>query len=114
MGELNFMQAMGNEGLTKKVLVRFHNILGQQDWQPSELIAFGLYEQRQGYAADAIAQYQRALQKTGDAKTRAIELSNIGSAYLDMKDLDHAQQSFDEALRTDPNNVPALMGSGLV
>lgn len=114
MAEDNLAQELANQGRTKEALVHFHNILGLHDWQPSELIAFGLYEQRQGYAADAIAQYQRALQKTGDAKTRAIELSNIGSAYLDMKDLDHAQQSFDEALRADPNNVPALMGSGLV
>lgn len=114
MAEDNLAQELANQGRTKEALVHFHNILGLHDWQPSELIAFGLYEQRQGYAADAIAQYQRALQKTGDAKTRAIELSNMGSAYLDMKDLDHAQQSFDEALRADPNNVPALMGSGLV
>lgn len=114
MAEDNLAQELATQGRTKEALVHFHNILGLHDWQPSELIAFGMYEQRQGYAADAIAQYQHALQKTSDPKIRTVELSNIGSAYLDMKDLDHAQQSFDEALQFDPNNIPALMGIGLI
>jgi tetratricopeptide (TPR) repeat protein len=73
-----------------------------------------MYEQRQGYSSDAIAQYQRALQNTSDPKTRAVEFSNIGSAYMDIKDFDHAQQNFEKALQADPNNVPALMGTGIV
>jgi Tfp pilus assembly protein PilF len=94
--------------------VHFHNVLKLHDWQPSELIAFGMYEQRQGYSSDAIAQYERALQNTIDQKTRAVEFSNIGSAYMELKDLDHAQQNFDKALRADPNNVPALIGTGII
>jgi tetratricopeptide (TPR) repeat protein len=73
-----------------------------------------MYEQRQGYSSDAVVQYRRALQKTRDPKTRAVEFSNIGSAYMDLKDLNQAQQSFDKALQADPNNVPALIGSGLI
>ena len=114
MAEDNLAQELANQGRTQEALVHFHNILALHDWEPSQLIAFGLYEQRQGYSADAITQYQRALQKTNDAKTRAVELSNMGSAYLDIKDLYQARQSFDEALQADANNVPALIGSGLV
>lgn len=114
MAEDNLAQELANQGRTKEALVHFHNILALHDWEPSQLIAFGLYEQRQGYSADAIVQYQRALQKTDDAKTRAVELSDMGSAYLDMKDLQHARQSFDKALQADANNVPALIGYGLV
>ncbi len=114
MAEDNLAQELANQGRTKEALVHFHNVLKLHDWQPSELIALGIYEQRQGYAADAIAQYQRALQNTSDTETRAVALSNMGSAYLDMKDRDRAQQSFDKALQADPNNVPALIGSGLI
>jgi tetratricopeptide (TPR) repeat protein len=114
MAEDNLAQELATQGRTKEALVHFHHILGLHDWQPSELIAFGLYEQRQGYSADAIAQYERALQNTNDAKTRAIELSNMGSAYLDLKDLAHAEESFDKALQADPNNAPAFMGAGLI
>jgi Flp pilus assembly protein TadD len=31
-----------------------------------------------------------------------------------MKDPDHAKQSFDKALQANPNNVPALIGAGLL
>jgi tetratricopeptide (TPR) repeat protein len=33
---------------------------------------------------------------------------------MDMKDLQNAQQSFNRALQGDPNNVPALIGTGLI
>ena len=114
MAEDNLAQELANQGRTKEALVHFHNVLTLHDWQPSELIAFGMYEQRQGYSTDAIAQYEKALQKTSDSKTRAVEFSNIGSAYMDLKELDRARQSFDKALLADPNNVPALIGAGLI
>lgn len=114
MAEDNLAQELAHQGRTKDALVHFHNVLKLHDWQPSELIAFGMYEQRQGYASDAIAQYQRALQNTSDPKTRAVELSNIGSAYMDMKDLQNAQENFSKALQVDPNNVPALIGAGII
>lgn len=114
MAEDNLAQELANQGRTQEALVHFHNVLKMHDWQPAELIAFGMYEQRQGYSSDAIAQYRRALQNTSDPKTRAVEFSNIGSAYMDSKDLDQAQENFDKALQSDPNNVPALIGSGLI
>jgi tetratricopeptide (TPR) repeat protein len=114
MAEDNLAQELANQGRTKEALVHFHNVLKLHDWQPSELIAFGMYEQRQGFSSDAIVQYRRALQNTSDPKTRAVEFSNIGSAYMDSKDLDHAQENFDKALQADPNNVPALIGSGVI
>jgi len=114
MAEDNLAQELANQGRTKEALVHFHNVLQLHDWQPSQLIAFGMYEQRQGYSSDAIAQYQRALQKTSDPKTKAVEFGNIGSAYMDLKEIDRAQQSFEKALQVDPNNVPALIGTGII
>ncbi|MGH9514732.1 MAG: glycosyltransferase family 39 protein [Terriglobales bacterium] len=114
MAEDNLAQELAHQGRTKEALVHFHNILGLHDWQPSELIAFGMYEQHQGYAADAILQYKQALSHTSDSETRSVELSNIGSAYLDLKDAEHARQSFDQALESNPKNVPALIGAGIV
>ena len=114
MAEDNLAQELATQGRTKEALVHFHNVLALHDWQPSELIAFGMYEQREGYPADAIAQYERALRNTDDNKTRAVEFSNIGSAFLEMKDVAHAQQNFDQALQSDLSNVPALIGTGLL
>jgi protein O-mannosyl-transferase len=114
MAEDNLAQELAHQGRTREAMVHFQNTLAEYNWGPSDLITFGVYEQRIGYSADAIKQYQRALRNTTDAKTRAIEFSNMGSAYMDMKDLQHGQECFEQALQSDPENVPALIGSGLI
>jgi protein O-mannosyl-transferase len=114
MAEDNLAQELAHQGRTQEAMVHFQNTLRLYDWGPSDLITFGVYEQRHGFTSDSIKQYQRALQKTTDANTRAIELSNMGSAYMDLKNVEHARQSFYQALQSDPNNVPALIGTGLI
>lgn len=114
MAEDNLAQELANQGRTQEALVHFHRILYMHNWSATDLIAFGSYEQGNGYAADAIKQYQRAAQNASDASTRAIALSDIGSAYLDLKNLNEAGDNFAKALQSDPNYVPALTGAGLV
>lgn len=114
MAEDNLAQELAHQGRTQEAMVHFQNTLSEYNWGPSDLITFGVYEQNHGYASDSVKQYERASRNATDPETRAIALSNMGSAYLDMKDLDHAQQSFEKALQADPNNVPALIGTGLI
>ncbi len=113
MAEDNLAQELANQGRTQEALVHFHHILNLHDWSASDLISFGVYEQHNGYAEDAIKQYQRALTVAKDAGTRALALSDIGAAYLDLKNPSGAKSSYDAALRINPNDVRALIGSGL-
>ncbi len=114
MAEDNLAQELAHQGRTLEAMVHFHNTLNLYNWGPSDLITFGVYEQRHGYPTDAIKQYERALRNTTDASTRALEFSNMGSAYMDLKDIDHAEGSFEQALQADPKNVAALIGTGLI
>jgi tetratricopeptide (TPR) repeat protein len=114
MAEDNLAQELAHQGRTQDAMVHFKNTLNQYNWGPSDLITFGMYEQNHGYASDSVKQYERALRNATDPNIRAIALSNMGSAYLDMKDPGNAQENFDKALQADPNNVPALIGSGLI
>lgn len=114
MAEDNLAQELAHQGRTQEAMVHFQNTLSEYNWGPSDLITFGVYEQNNGYVSDSVNQYERAVRNATDPNIRAIALSNMGSAYLDMKDPDHAKQSFDKALQADPNNVPALIGSGLI
>jgi protein O-mannosyl-transferase len=114
MAEDNLAQELAHQGRTQEAMVHFQNTLNEYNWGPSDLITFGVYEQNHGYASDSIKQYERAVRNAADPNIRAIALSNMGSVYLDMKELQNAQQSFDKALQADPNNVPALIGSGLI
>jgi tetratricopeptide (TPR) repeat protein len=114
MAEDNLAQELAHQGRTQEAMVHFQNTLNEYNWGPSDLITFGMYEQNHGYASDSVKQYERALRNATDPNIRAIALSNMGSAYLDMKDPGNAQENFDKALQADPNNVPALIGSGLI
>jgi tetratricopeptide (TPR) repeat protein len=114
MAEDNLAQELAHQGRTKEAMVHFQNTLRLYNWGPSDLITFGVYEQNHGYASDSIKQYERALRNAADPKTRAIALSNMGSAYMDLKDVEHARQSFYQALQSDPEDVPALIGTGLI
>jgi tetratricopeptide (TPR) repeat protein len=113
MAEDNLAQELAHQGRTQEAMVHFQNTLSEYNWPPVDLITFGVYEQRLGFSADAILQYKRALSHTSDSETRSVELSNIGSAYLDLKDVEHARQSFDKALKLNGKNVPALIGAGI-
>jgi protein O-mannosyl-transferase len=112
--EDNLAQELAVQGRTEEALVHFHHILSMHNWRASDLIAFGLYEQRHGYTADAIKQYQHAFENSVDPSTRASAMNNIGSAYMDLKDESRARASFDAALQIDPNYAPALLGSGVL
>jgi tetratricopeptide (TPR) repeat protein len=114
MAEDNLAQELAHQGRTQEAMVHFQNTLDEYNWGTSDLITFGVYEQNHGYASDSVKQYERAVRNATDPNMRAIALSNMGSAYLDMKDPDHAKQSFDKALQANPNNVPALIGAGLL
>lgn len=114
MAEDNLAQELAHQGRTQEAMIHFQNTLRMYNWGPSDLITFGVYEENHGYAADSIKQYDRALRESTDPHTRAIVLANMGSAYLTMKDLDLAQQRFAQALQSDPNNVPGLIGIGLL
>ena len=114
MAEDNLAQELAHQGRTQEAMVHFQNTLRLYNWGPFDLINFGVYEENHGYAADAIKQYERALRNSTDPHTRALALGNMGSAYLAMKDVDHAQQSFSKSLQSDPSNVPALIGTGLL
>ena len=49
-----------------------------------------------------------------DSKSRAVALSCLGLGYLQSGDLDRAGLSYAEALRQNPDNSAALVGSGLL
>jgi len=113
MAEDNLAQELATQGRVQEALVHFHRILNLHNWRPSDLIALGMYEQRNGYPADAISEYQRAAEKANDPSTHATALSDMGSAYLDLKNNGEAERSFSSALQVEPRNVQALIGSGL-
>jgi tetratricopeptide (TPR) repeat protein len=78
------------------------------------MVVLGVYEQTHGQAQDAISQYGRALGAAPDSNSRAVALSCLGSAYMQVGDFKRAEMNYASALQQNSDSVAALMGSGLL
>jgi tetratricopeptide (TPR) repeat protein len=114
MAEDNLAQALATQGRVDEALHHFHAAEDLHDYAPGQILALGVYEQRNGHARDAISQYTRVLERATDSKIRSAAFANAGFSYLDLKDSTAAKQSFESALKLDANNAAALLGSGLI
>jgi protein O-mannosyl-transferase len=69
--------------------------INPSDFDSNLNVAF--YEQRHMNLPDAIKHYQQVLDSTQDADTKTKVLTNMGYAYRDLGDSEHAQQCFQAA-----------------
>src|SRR5208282_6202010 len=83
-------------------------------YSAAEMVRFGFYEQTHGHVQEAIEQYRQALDNSPDSNTRAVALNLLGSAFTQMGDIPRAKMSYAYALKENPDNGAALVGSGLL
>ena len=110
----NLAMVMDGEGRPDEAIREFRASEALHAYPPEQIVKIGLYEQRNGHFQGAIEQYQKVSQASIDPQMRAAVLGQIGSAYVQMKDYDRAKQSYQAALQVNPNDVSALLGTGLL
>lgn len=114
MAHDNLAQALAKEGRTDEAIQQFQAAEEIHNYPPSEILKLGLYEQNTGRPQGAIVQYQKVLQASADPGLRAAAFANLGLSYLQLGDADHSRQSYEEALRLDAHNAPAMIGLGVL
>src|SRR5581483_9100930 len=72
----------------------------------------GVYLQEHNRLREAVEEYRSAIQMTSDPALLASTYANLGAAYRDLGDDAKAQDSYDEALRLNPNQFNAYLGLG--
>jgi Tfp pilus assembly protein PilF len=72
----------------------------------------GAYLQEHGNLAEAMAQYDRTISLTSDPGLLAATYSNRGTAYRKLGEDEKARDSYDQALRLNPNQSNAYLGLG--
>jgi len=107
-------RALAQEGRTEDAIAEFNAAESLHSYSFSDMVVLGVYEQTHGEAQRAILQYGRALNAAQDANSRAVVLSCLGSAYLQMGDFDRAKMNYASALQQNPDTVAALIGEGLL
>jgi tetratricopeptide (TPR) repeat protein len=110
----NLAMVMDGEGRFDEAISEFRASEAIHDYPPEQIVKIGLYEQRHGHFQGAIEQYQKAAQPSIRPQMRAAILGQIGSAYAQMQNYDQAKVSYANALQVNPNDVEALLASGLL
>jgi tetratricopeptide (TPR) repeat protein len=98
----------------EEAMVEFNAAESLDAYSAAEMVRFGFYEQTHGHVQEAIEQYRRALDNSADSNTRAVALNLLGSAFTQMGDIPRAKMSYAYALRENPDDGAALVGSGLL
>jgi cytochrome c-type biogenesis protein CcmH/NrfG len=72
----------------------------------------GAYSQEHGQLREAVDEYETTIRLTSDPALLASTYANLGGAYRDLGDHTKAQESYDQALRLNPNQFNAYLGLG--
>jgi tetratricopeptide (TPR) repeat protein len=80
---------------------------------PNSNLNIGTYEQMHGNFPAAIELYKKAATISRNPRTTGKAYNNLGYAYKDIHDLPHARESFQEAVKADPEFVGAWLSLGL-
>ncbi len=79
---------------------------------PMSHLNLGSWLQEHGQLPEAMQQYDRTLQLTSDAGLLSATYANLGAAYRKLGEDEKARDSFDQALRLNPNQPNAYLGIG--
>ena len=110
----NLAMVLDGEGKTDEAIGEFRASEALHDYPPDQILKIGLYEQRNGHLQGAIEQYQKVSMGTAAPLLRAVAWGQTGSVYVQMANYDQATQSYESALRLNPDDPSALVGTGLL
>ncbi len=85
---------------------------------PDANVNFGTYEQRERNLPAAIEQYKKVIAMTQstarqDAQSRAQAFSNMGFAYIDLREYPQAKASFEQGVQLNPEDARSWLGIAL-
>jgi FOG: TPR repeat len=110
----NLALALSEAGKSDEAVREFRTGMALHPYPPAQVVALALYELQVEHPREAIEECHTALRLATDSTTKAAALSELGQADLQLGEYDAAAGSFVQALRIQPENGMALMGTGLL
>jgi tetratricopeptide (TPR) repeat protein len=114
VAEDNLGGALVLEGKPDEAFPHFEAAASINPRDPMSRSNIGTYLQIHGRIREAIAQYESAIALTSDSGLLAQAYANLGAAQRMLGEDEPARQSFDQALRLNPNQANAWLGLGLL
>jgi protein O-mannosyl-transferase len=106
----NLALALAKKGEPDEALVHFHIAKAMHKYSVDQILALGAYELHVRHSQEALADSNEALHDSSDPKIQAAALAESGHAQLQLQHYDLANESYQDALRLNPDDGQALTG----
>ncbi len=110
----NLGMVLEQEGRIDEAIHEFNIAQSLHRYPLDQVLTLGIDEQRKGRVQEAMGEYTKVYEGSPDPKLRASAMAQMGSAFCQEKDYEHARQSYERALEFNPNETGALMGTGML
>jgi tetratricopeptide (TPR) repeat protein len=110
----NLALMLAGAGRSEEAVAEFRMAKSLHQYPPNQILTLAFYELRVGHPTEAIEESDSALQASTDPKLQAVAWSAIGQAHLQLHHYEQAEQAYQNALRLNPENGMALVGSGIL
>ena len=120
MAHNNLAIALAKQGQSEEAVVQFQAATALHKYPPDQVLKLAFYELRVGHPQEAIEESDSVLRASADRvdpidlKIQAAAWSEIGQAHLQLRQYDQAAECYQNALRLNPEDGMALMGSGVL
>jgi protein O-mannosyl-transferase len=117
MAHNNLAIALAKQGRSEEAVVQFQAATALHKYPPDQVLKLAFYELRVGHPQEAIEESGAVLRASADPvdpKLQSAAWGEIGQAHLQLRQYDQAAECYQNALRLNPENGMALMGSGLL
>jgi protein O-mannosyl-transferase len=113
--EDNLAKELERRGQAEEAMVHFYNAVQIQPNDPVSNLNVGAYEAQHGNPAQAIGRFLKVVAPSDVSREiKAEAFNDMGHAYAEMGDYDHAGQSYEAAVRTNPGYFGAWIGLGVM
>src|ERR1700674_864184 len=120
MAHNNLAIALAKQGRSEEAVVQFQAATALHKYPPDQVLKLAFYELRVGHPQEAIEEADAVLHSSADPvdpvelKVQSAAWGEIGQAHLQLHQYDQAAECYQNALRLNPENGMALMGSGVL
>jgi tetratricopeptide (TPR) repeat protein len=98
----------------EEAVAQFEAATAAHQYPAAQVLTLAAYELRVGHLQEAINESQAALHLSTDPKVQAAAWTELGQAHMQLRDYDQSAASYQQALRLNPEETSALIGSGLL
>ena len=106
--------ALDKEGRVDEAIAEFRTVESMHKYPMQQVLNLGMFEQANGRLAGAMEEYTKVLHESTDPKLQSSAWAQFGEVECQLKNDSQCRQDYQRALKLNPDNADALIGTGLL